>query len=67
MKDPTFRGGFTKNQYRGDDCLKRAGGSACAQFGNLRGRGGLKERVVFFLGGGELIPQCTLCQGFYFS
>ena len=61
MKDPTFRGGFTKNQYRGDDCLKRAGGSACAQFGNLRGRGGLKERVVFFFwGGGVDTPMHTL-------
>ena len=28
-------GGVTKNQYRGEDCLKRGG--ALEQFGNLRG------------------------------
>ena len=48
-----------KNQYRGEDCLKRG---RLGQFVDLRSRGfGKKEGVVFFEGGRGLIPQCTLC------
>ena len=46
--------GFTKNQYRGRDCLKTGG---LGQFANLRRGIGKEEEGVFK---GELIPQCTL-------
>ena len=43
LKNPTFRGmRFTKNQYRGGNCLKREG---LGQFADLRG-GGWQERGV---------------------
>ena len=58
MKNTTFRGwGFTKNQYRGEDCLKREAWTVCQFMGRLD----KKEGVVFLMGG--LIPQCTLWQG----
>ena len=45
MKDPTFRSGFVKNQFREGDCLKRGLG----QFADLRGGGlGKKEGVDMF-------------------
>ena len=58
MKNLTFRGGggFTENQYRGGDCLKRGLG----QFADLRRGLGKKKVVTVFEGGGGFIPQCTL-------
>ena len=44
-------GGFTKNQYTDGDCLK----TELGQFADLR-KGLARKR-----GGGEMIPQCTLC------
>ena len=49
--------GVTKNQYIGEDCLKRG---ALGQFADIRGGLGEKEGVVLLGGGGGLIPQCTL-------
>ena len=50
MKNPTFfvgggggGGGLMKNQYRGENCLKRGGLDSFANSGGL----GKKERVVF--------------------
>ena len=51
-------GGFTKNQYRGGNCLKRGAWTVCRFNGGL----GEKEGVVFLMGG--LTPQCTLCKVF---
>ena len=42
------RGEFTKNQYRGADCLKRGG---LGQFADLRGGGLARKREWCFLGG----------------
>ena len=48
---PTFRvGEFTKNQYRGVDCLKRevgCGGEGLGQFTDLRRGLGKKKGCVF--------------------
>ena len=50
VKNLTFRGEFTKNQYRGGRLPKRVGGFG--QFPDLRGGGlGKKEGVVFLRGG----------------
>ena len=46
--------GFTKNQYRGRDCLKRGRTSTVCKFKEGLGK---EEEGVFK---GELIPQCTL-------
>ena len=45
LKNPTFRRGFTKNQYRGGDCLKKGAWTVC----RFKGRGSLarKKGVVF--------------------
>ena len=45
MKNPTFREGFKKNQYRGGNCLKRGGAWTVCRFkgGMVRKRGGVFE------------------------
>ena len=55
LKNPTFRGQFTKNQYRKWGFPKKGG---LGQFVNLRG-GLAKKREWCFCGVG-VIPQCTL-------
>ena len=35
LKDPTFRRGFAKNQYREGDCLKRGVWTVCQFKGGL--------------------------------
>ena len=55
MKDPTFRGGIHKKQYRAGDCLKRGLG----QFVSLRGALA-RTRGWCYWGGWGLIPQCAL-------
>ena len=47
-----LRGGFTKSQFIGEDCLQTEG---LGQFADLRGGGGLGKKE------GGLIPQSTLC------
>ena len=55
-KNETLRGdGFTKNQYRGGDCLK----GGLGQFADLKGSWHKRWGSVFEEGG--LIPRCTLC------
>ena len=49
MKNPTFRRGFARNQYRGGNCLKRGAWTVC----RFKGGGlGKKERGGVFDGGG---------------
>ena len=62
LNNPTFRGGFTKNRYRGDDCLKRTGGGGAWTV--CRFKEGLGKKEGGGGGGGVfeggLTPQCTL-------
>ena len=54
LKYLTFRRGeFSKDQYRGRDCLKRRGGHG--QFADLKGGLGKKERGGIFEGEGLIL------------
>ena len=54
LKNPSFRGGFTKKQYIGGDCLKRGLG----QFADLRGA--WQERGGWYFWGGRDTPMHTM-------
>ena len=56
LKDPTFRRGFAKNQYREGDCLKRGVWTVC-QF-----KGGLARKRGWYFSGREEVdaPMHTM-------